>query len=72
MGKAMNQIQPSTTARKAWTIEEFCAAHGICRATYYNLKKAGKAPPVMKVGGRKQLISEEAATEWRAAMTAAA
>jgi predicted DNA-binding transcriptional regulator AlpA len=71
MGKAMNQIQPSTTVRKAWTIEEFCAAHGICRATYYNLKKVGKAPPAMKVGGRK-LISEEAAAEWRAAMTAAA
>ena len=48
----------------AKNIETFCKDHGISRATYYNLKRAGKAPVEMAVGSRR-LISDEAAERWR-------
>jgi predicted DNA-binding transcriptional regulator AlpA len=67
----MDKIHPATSGRKALTIEQFCADHNICRATFYNLAKIGQAPRIMKVGG-KRLVSEEAAAAWRAAMTEAA
>jgi predicted DNA-binding transcriptional regulator AlpA len=48
----------------AFTIVEFCHLHRISRATFYNMVKAGVAPRVMVVGGRK-LVSAEAAADWR-------
>ncbi len=49
----------------AFSIGEFCARHGpISRAFYYVLRKDGKAPREMRVGGRV-LISAEAAAQWR-------
>jgi predicted DNA-binding transcriptional regulator AlpA len=50
--------------RNAWTIDEFCHRHGICRATYYNLKKKGRGPKTMRIGSHER-ISDEAAAEWR-------
>jgi hypothetical protein len=50
----------------AYTIPEFCAAHRICRATFYNLLKDGEAPQRTKVRG-KYIIEAEAAAEWRRA-----
>jgi hypothetical protein len=50
--------------RRASTIDEFCMANRICRATFYNLLKAGKGPRTMKVLN-KTLISVEAETDWR-------
>lgn len=50
--------------RKAYSIPEFCLRHGISRATYYNLRKASKAPRTMHVNGR-ELISVEAEADWR-------
>jgi hypothetical protein len=56
----------------AYSIDQFCIAHGnICRASYYNMKKAGKGPREMRVGSRV-LISQEAAAEWRRAREAEA
>lgn len=49
---------------QALTVDEFCLAHRICRATFYNLLKRGVAPAVMRVGSRV-LISQEAAADWR-------
>jgi predicted DNA-binding transcriptional regulator AlpA len=66
----MDTIHPTTTSRKASSIEQFCKDHGISRATFYNLKKTGKTPRLMHVGTRV-LITDEAAAEWRAAMTVA-
>jgi hypothetical protein len=66
----MEQTQPSTTGRKARSIAEFCEAYGFCKAQFYNLKKAGKAPRILNVGARR-LITDEAEAEWRAAMTTA-
>ena len=56
--------------RQAWTVDEFCNAHGFSRATFYNLLKRGTGPRVMKVGART-LVSDAAAAEWRAHMETA-
>ena len=50
--------------KEAVGIEEFCEAHDLSRATFYVLQKQGNAPRLMKVG-RRTLISNEAAREWR-------
>jgi hypothetical protein len=72
----MEAIQQNVTdrpfgSRRASTIDQFCADHSISRAMFYRLQKDGKAPRTMRAGS-KQLITEEAAAEWRAAMTNAA
>ncbi|ESZ77613.1 MULTISPECIES: helix-turn-helix domain-containing protein [unclassified Mesorhizobium] len=54
---------------EAYSIPEFCAAHRISRATFYNLIHDGHAPRTMKVGGRV-LISKDAASDWRKACEA--
>jgi hypothetical protein len=48
----------------AYTIKEFCAAHGISQSMYFKMKQQGLAPVEMEVGTRR-LISLEAAAEWR-------
>jgi hypothetical protein len=48
----------------AYSIEEFCRRHSISRATYYNLKLAGKGPIEGHALGRV-LITKEAALDWR-------
>jgi hypothetical protein len=63
----MDTINPGVTGKKAFSITEFCQLHGISRATYYNLKKLGKAPKEMEVLGRK-LISDESGAAWRRRM----
>ena len=50
--------------REAFSIPEFCYRQGFSRATYYNLKAAGKGPREMDVLGRK-LISKRAETDWQ-------
>jgi predicted DNA-binding transcriptional regulator AlpA len=54
------------TARKALSIDEFCAAHSISRSMYYKLRDQGKGPREMEVGTRR-LISDEAGADWRRA-----
>jgi hypothetical protein len=53
-----------------FTIQEFCVAHRISAAFYYALKKAGLGPREM-VLGRRRIISNEAAADWRRERTAA-
>jgi predicted DNA-binding transcriptional regulator AlpA len=61
---------PGVTARKsAFSVDEFCADHGISRATFYNIRSAGRGPAEMKIGTRT-LISVEAAEAWRRRMEA--
>ena len=55
-----------TPDRDAYTIEEFCKAHGFSRSTFYNLPVEDR-PRLMQVGGR-QRVSREAAAEWRRRM----
>jgi hypothetical protein len=49
---------------EVFTIEEFCSAHRISRAHYFNICHRGEGPQVMKIGKRR-LISREAAAVWR-------
>jgi hypothetical protein len=49
----------------AYSIEEFCRRHSICKGTYYNLQAAGRGPRETRAMSRV-LISREAAAVWRA------
>ncbi|MDD5211917.1 MAG: hypothetical protein PHV62_05840 [Sulfuricurvum sp.] len=51
----------------AYSIEEFCKNHKISKAHFYNLQKKQLTPRIMKVG-KRVLISEEAAIDWRKKM----
>jgi hypothetical protein len=51
--------------RAAYTISEFCNAHRISRAHYYNLKKLGQGPDEARAGDRTVIITLEAAARWR-------
>jgi predicted DNA-binding transcriptional regulator AlpA len=57
-----------STEPQAYSIAQFCTAHNISRAGFYNLLNQGRAPAVMKVG-KRTLISVESAREWRARLT---
>jgi predicted DNA-binding transcriptional regulator AlpA len=52
--------------REAFTIPQFCDAHGFSRAHFFNIQSRGEGPRVMHVGSRV-LISKEAAADWRRA-----
>ncbi|HEX3860457.1 MAG TPA: hypothetical protein VHY35_02040 [Stellaceae bacterium] len=51
-------------SKPSFTVDEWCHHRRICRATFYNLLKVGKAPQIIKVGSRTT-ISAEADEEWR-------
>ena len=63
----MDALHPGLTGRRAFSVDEFWAAHGISRAMFYKLRRQNNAPRVMRVGTRT-LISEEAAADWRRRM----
>jgi hypothetical protein len=50
--------------RAAYTLAEFCEAHRISRSELYKLWRLGIGPRRMKAGV-KNLISIEAAADWR-------
>ncbi|MDB5922909.1 MAG: hypothetical protein JWN13_1845 [Betaproteobacteria bacterium] len=52
----------------AFTIKQFCKAHGFSRSLYYTLKKKHQAPATIRAG-RRVLITAAAAHEWREAMS---
>lgn len=49
--------------KQAFTIAEWCARWGLCRASFYNLDRRGEAPRSIKVGTRR-LITISAEREW--------
>lgn len=69
----MEQRKPTATGAEfvhlpAVGIDAFCELHRICRSSFYNLLKAGKAPRLTRIG-RRVLITPEALAEWREAQT---
>jgi hypothetical protein len=62
---------PKVIAKGAFTIDEFCHAHDLSRAFFYQWRKAGRGPRMMQVGARR-LISIEAAQDWRRQMESTA
>jgi hypothetical protein len=63
MPKAPKTDEPQAEL-DAYSIEGFCRRHSISRATYYNLKLAGKGPRESHALGRI-LITRESAVDWR-------
>lgn len=55
--------------QSTFSIPEFCKAHGISRATFYNMLKEGSAPLTVKIRSRR-LIPTEAAERWLTELTA--
>ena len=43
----------------AFTIQEFCDAHRLSRAQYYNLRKLGQGPDEARAGDRTVIITME-------------
>ena len=70
--------RPEITGRKisdpvgrcAFSVGEFCEAHRISRAHFYNLRKLGLGPDEARAGDRV-IITVEAAARWRKQRTAA-
>jgi predicted DNA-binding transcriptional regulator AlpA len=56
--------------KQCYRIDEFCAAHGISRRTYYRLREEGTGPQEIHVGDHV-LITAESAARWRAELDAA-
>lgn len=52
---------------QAFSVAQFCEAHGFTKVLFYKLLKEGRGPRIMKVGSRT-LVSAEAAAEWRKSM----
>lgn len=52
------------------TINDFCKQTNLCKATFYALKKEGKAPVTVKIG-KRTLISRAAFEKWIAELEAA-
>ena len=49
---------------EAFSISQFCEAHGFSRALFCKLIKEGTGPRIAKVG-RRTIITKEAAAAWR-------
>lgn len=62
----MSRPEVAPVERVVYSIDEFCAAHGISRWTYYKMKNDGAGPREMRIGDRA-FITIEAATKWRRA-----
>jgi predicted DNA-binding transcriptional regulator AlpA len=61
----MSSSETAALPRAAYTIKEFCEAHGFSRAQYYRLRAQGRAPRETRFGGSLVIISQESAREWR-------
>lgn len=57
--------------QQAFSVAQFCEAHGFTKVLFYKLLKDGRGPRIMKVGNRT-LISMEAAADWRREMESGA
>ena len=49
---------------RTYTVTQFCKTHHISRSMFYKQLQLGEGPRLMHVG-RRRLISNEAAAEWR-------
>jgi excisionase family DNA binding protein len=61
----LRTIHPTPAEHGAVSIDEFCNAHDLSRATFYRGIKAGHMPASIKVG-RRHLIPRRAIAEWHA------
>lgn len=66
MPKGPKRRRPKGAPMDAYSVQEFCDAHGISQGFYYVLKRRGEAPREMQVG-RRRMVSKEAGADWRRA-----
>ena len=55
--------EPIPSETLAFGVPAFCKAVGIAQRTFWNLRQAGNAPPVVRIG-KRVLIRREAALQW--------
>ncbi len=61
-------VQSNETSDKhPRSVDAFCARNGICKATFYNLKRKGLGPRIMKLGTVTR-ITEAAELDWQRQM----
>jgi hypothetical protein len=65
------QTEVTEVTDKSYTVNSFCEAEHISRATYYNMKNRGEGPRTYKVGNSDR-ITEQARQDWHAEREAAA
>ncbi|MGE3231730.1 MAG: hypothetical protein AB7J30_20060, partial [Hyphomicrobium sp.] len=53
---------PEPTARRSFSVDEFCARHGISRSLFYDEVRDGRLRIVK--AGRRSLVTVEAEAEW--------
>jgi len=61
----MRKQSPAPPDADCYTIPEFCARHRITKRRFYELISQGRGPRLMRPGGRRPLISREAAADFR-------
>jgi predicted DNA-binding transcriptional regulator AlpA len=57
----------SPVTQTALSVAQLCARNQISRVTFYELRKQGKGPRIMRVG-RRVLISVAAEADWHQAL----
>jgi excisionase family DNA binding protein len=57
--------------KPVYSVKELCCQLGISRALFYRLLQEGKGPRILKAG-KRTLITNEAAEEWKHRMERAA
>jgi hypothetical protein len=62
--KTNTETTKTDTPIAAYSVESFCAAHGMGRSFFYQILREGSGPRTMKVK-KKRLITAEAAADWR-------
>ena len=56
-------ILPTSSTKTSKSIKEFCNAHGISRALFFQLRRRGEAPVTVKAG-RRRFITQDAELAW--------
>jgi hypothetical protein len=69
LGVGAESTRESLDDLDAFSIAQFCWRHNISESFYHKLRTQGRAPRLLRLGGRV-LITKEAAAEWRAAREA--
>jgi len=64
-------IDETPSAKRAYTVNTFCKAHETSRTELYKLWREGRGPRYFLIGSHRR-ITEEAASDWRRDMEAAA
>jgi hypothetical protein len=55
-----------SAGRPSKTIAQFCRDYQICRTTFENWEKLGKAPAIFQpIPGGRKLITDVAETDWK-------